>query len=134
MFVSAKLPRIERAEISKIKGRGANTFLINGEQSLYQIDAFGHCREFALVQSRHSGISGFRRLNDDAIAFDEGAKQYVVKVGTSLYTVKLPEHVKACSEKVVSAKFERARLSDQMVTIGPDLMRPRRLNELARSY
>lgn len=133
MVVSAKLPRIERAEISKIKGRGANTFLIKGERLLCQIDDSGRHREFALVRQKPSGVAVFGRLNDAAIAFDEAGKHYVVKVGTTLYSVNLPEHVKACSERVVSRKFERARLSDQLITIGPDVVRIRRHGRLSHA-
>jgi len=134
MNVSAKLPRIDRGEISRIKGRGANTFLIKGEMSLFQRDGFGNFKEFALVRAKHTAFLEGRGLAEDAITFDDYTKQYVIKVGSGLYTVNLPDRVTACADKVVTRELRSARLSEQMITIGPDPQRMRRHSVLSRLH
>lgn len=126
MYVSSRLPRIERSEIHRINGRGANTFLIKGENGLFQFDLNGGYKEYSL--NRMSGKSHLnpRHLIEDGIVFDDNSQQYVVKVGNSLYGVFLPHRVATCSEKIVRRLGESARLSDQMVVIGPNYQRLRR--------
>lgn len=134
MNVSAKLPRIDRGEISKIKGRGANTFLIKGEMSLYQLDGFGNFKEFSLIRAKHPAFLDGRDLVEDAITFDDYTKQYVIKVESGLYTVNLPDRVTACANKVVTRELKSARLSEQMITIGPDPQRMRRHSVVSRMH
>jgi hypothetical protein len=133
MYISAKLPRIERGEIGRVKGRCANTFLIKGEACLYQRDQSGFFNEFLLNKIFRNNLK-VPSLKEDAITFDQVAQQYVVKVGNSLYEVSLPDPVTTCSDKIVRQRYTSARLSEQMITIGPEPLHTRLHSVLSRGY
>lgn len=119
MYSVAKLPKISREVISREMRGKSNTFLVRGELIICQRDPFGMMREYPLSAAGKTVSTIGKKLGEDMILFDHISKQYVLKVDGVLYTVRLPNLVSASANKVVRHELNYAKLSEQLVIIGP---------------
>lgn len=110
--------RADLSRPSRLFG-GGNTCLFEGERVIVQKLASGKVAEVRLTRLVDVGARPPGFLHDSEIWYDGRTGMYSVRIGDDTWLADLPESVVAPSRKLLRSVDGPARLSAQVVCVGP---------------